>query len=402
MTVPWGGAVAPGLGSVCDAFVGLLESGEETGAAFCARVDGVVVADLWGGWADRDRRRPWQPDTLVHTFSVSKPFAALPVLLLAGRGLLLLDDLAVVHWPQYAAAGKVRSTVRHLLAHQAGLPAFPPDTDGLLLDDAALRAVLAAAPPEWEPGTAHGEHALTYGHLLDGVVRGAAGASLAEVFAAEVAGPLGLDAHFGVPLAQQPRVAELEYAAPSWPADICGDPGTPKHRALAHPAGALDVDVLNGRAWRSASFPAIGLHATAHAVARFYDALPAADGPVAQLLGTPVHAELLSPQAGGEDRVLGRPVTWGLGPQLDGGEVGMGGIGGSYGGVVLRGGATEAAPGGASGGASGAAPGGARGGASGAAPGGAGYACAYLTRRLGDHARAFAVIDELDRCLATS
>ena len=334
MTTPWGGTVAPGLSPVLDAFRRLLDEGDETGAAFCVTVEGRAVVDVWGGWADVARTRPWQPDTLVQTFSVSKPFAAAAVLLLAGRAVLHLDDPVAVHWPEFGTAGKVRTTVRQLLAHQAGLPAFAPDTDGLLLDSAALRTALAGSAPEWEPGTAHGEHALTYGHLLDGVVRGASGASLGELFDVEVAAPLGLDAHFGLPAAHHARIAELEYANPTWPEEVRGDPGTPKHRALSHPAGALDVRMLNSTAWRSAQFPAIGLHATAHAVARFYDGLLAPDGAVARLLGAQLHAQMLRPHTTGIDRVLGREVTWGLGPQFDDGEVGMGGIGGSLGAAV--------------------------------------------------------------------
>ena len=366
MTPPWGGSVRHGLEPVRDAFCDLLHSGVETGAAFCAVADGGRLVDLWGGWSDSARTQPWQPDTLVHTYSVSKPFAALPVLVLVARGLLDLEQHVADVWPQFAAAGKGRTTVRHVLSHQAGLPAFPPGTEDALLQPAALRASLARAAPEWVPGSSHGEHALTYGHLLDGICRGAVGRSLGEVFDTEVATPLHLDAFFGIPADQLGRAAELELAHADWPLTVRAEPGSGRDRALGRPAGALDVEVLNSTKWRRAEFPAIGLHATAHAVARFYDGLAGPTGAVARLLGHRVYRELLTAQTHGPDRVLGNPVSWGLGVQLGDGEVGMGGIGGSLGLLAPH----------------------------------KSYAVGYVTRRLGDHSRVDALLDELDRCLA--
>lgn len=366
MTPPWGGSVRHGLEPVRDAFCALLDSGAETGAAFCAFADGGSVVDLWGGWSDADRTRPWQPDTLTHTFSVSKPFAALPLLVLAGRGLVDLDGLVADAWPEYAAAGKHNTTLRHVLSHQAGLPAFARETEGLLLQPSALRASLARAAPEWVPGSARGEHALTYGHLLDGICRGAVGRSLGELFDTEVATPLHLDAFFGVPPDQLGRVADLELAQPDWPVTVRAGPESGRDRALARPAGALDVTVLNSAGWRRAQFPAIGLHTTAHSVARFYDELAAPTGAVARLLGPDVYRQLLTSQTRGPDRVLGNPVSWGLGVQLDNGAVGMGGIGGSLGMLAPD----------------------------------KGYAVGYVTRRLDDHTRVDVLLGELDRCLS--
>src|SRR3712207_2973479 len=71
---------------VQDAFEANLPAPDETGAAVHVVVDGRPVVDLWGGWADAARTRPWTEDTLVNAYSVGKPFIALAVLRLVADG----------------------------------------------------------------------------------------------------------------------------------------------------------------------------------------------------------------------------------------------------------------------------------------------------------------------------
>lgn len=153
---PLAGSVEPTFGPVRDAFVELLRSGEEAGAALAVVHDRRLVVDLRGGWSGPERAGPWQPDTLVSPFSVSKPAAALGLLLLIDRGLVGLNDRVTRYWPEFGAAGKDQATIRHLLAHQAGVPAFPvPLPIEAIADWDRLCSDLAAAAPEWAPGTAH-------------------------------------------------------------------------------------------------------------------------------------------------------------------------------------------------------------------------------------------------------
>ncbi|MFZ0323656.1 MAG: serine hydrolase domain-containing protein [Actinomycetes bacterium] len=361
------GVVAPPFEGVRNRFASLVSDGVEGGAALCVVVDDTVVVDLVGGWSDVGRTRAWTPGTLVHTYSVGKPFAALALLVLVQDGALTLDMPVADVWPDYAAAGKGATTVRHLLTHQAGLPAFGASLEpNDLLDPTTLVAWLAQAHPEWVPGRGLGEHALTYGHLLAAVVTAVSGRSLGEQFRLRVARPLGWDAWFGVPPDELGRVADLEYASPLWPQDIAGPTGSLRHRALTQPQGALEVRVLNHPRWRQAEFPAIGMHASARGVVALYAQLLTPDGPLAQILGPEVFDGLVEPQAHGWDRTLEREVTWTLGMQRDGGDVGMGGIGGSVGFASLD----------------------------------KGYAFAYVTRTLGDHARVDALVTEVEAALA--
>jgi hypothetical protein len=188
---------------------------------------------------------------------------------------------------------------------------------------------------------------------------------MGEVFRRAVAGPLGLDAHFGVPTPAMVRVADLELSNPDWPVATAGSPGSLRWRALTRPPGTLDVAVLNGRSWRAGEFPAIGLHSTARAIARFYGELLDPKGPVAALLGSELYQAFLSPAVTGHDRLLDREVTWSLGLQVDDLGVGMGGIGGCDAYADTR----------------------------------HGFGYAYLTRRLADHARSERILASLESVL---
>ncbi|NKY99063.1 serine hydrolase domain-containing protein [Nocardiopsis alborubida] len=351
------GFVADGFDTVRQVFQRLIDEERETGAGLSVWRGGDEVVRLSGGWVGADRRRPWREDTLVQPYSVSKPFAALAALVAVRDGELGLDEPIGGYWREYGVRGKEHTTLRHVLTHQAGQPRFPAVAAELdLLDDVGLRQSLAQAAPEYAPGTSLGEHALTYGHLIDGVLRAGAGASLAEVFNEVVRPALGLDAWFGVPTGELDRVADLEYAFPDWPERL---PAAPWLRV---PTGALDVRRTNSSAWRQTAFAGVNLHATATSVAEFFSLLTDADGPLRALLGAELHREYISAQATGRDEVFGTELTWTLGLLRDNGKIAKGGIGGSAAWWSIK----------------------------------HGHACAYLTRRLDDHSRAAEIATALE------
>ena len=161
---------------------GLVEAGLEVGAAVAVVRDGVVEIDHCVGTTNGSDA--WRSDTLVMTFSVAKPFAALAFLDAVADGLLSLDQPVATVWPEFARHGKEATTMRHLLSHQAGLPVFPPGAAAVGYDDReTLVALLADSAPLHPPGEGVAEHALTYGHLLDEVLRRATGEPLADRFA---------------------------------------------------------------------------------------------------------------------------------------------------------------------------------------------------------------------------
>ena len=261
---------------------------------------------------------------------MTKPWAALAVLVLADRGRIDLDERVATYWPEYGAAGKSETTVRHLLAHQAGLVGLAAELDlDTLLDHAALARTLAAAIPDWPPGTRHGEHALLYGTLLGELVRRVDGRSLGRFLREEVAEPWAIDFQVGLADTDLPRVADLVDDG-AWRESMRASPFAP---ALAAQAGVLDVETANGERWRRAELAAVNGHASAVGVARLYAALAAGgelDG--VRLLRPATVDEMLAPQAEGEDALLGEPVRWGLGLHAEDDDgFGMGGVGGSLG-----------------------------------------------------------------------
>jgi CubicO group peptidase (beta-lactamase class C family) len=243
----------------------------ELGAAVAVTVDGETVVDLWAGWADAARTRPWERDTLVNVWSTTKGPVALCAHLLADRGLLDLDAPVAAYWPEFAAAGKEKVLVRHLLSHRAGLPGpRVPHSLADLYDWEVTVARLAATEPWWEPGTRSGYHALTYGHLVGEVVRRVTGLLPGAFLAREVTGPLGIDFTVGLPEGEAGRAAELVHAP-----DTSGERAAvfsqltpPALASLANPpVGAAEA---NSPAWRAAEIPAANGHGTARAVAALY------------------------------------------------------------------------------------------------------------------------------------
>lgn len=241
----------------------LVASGRESGGAVAVVRDGVLEVDACAGTSDGVA--PWRADTLVMTFSVAKPFAALAALDVVADGRLGLDEPVASVWPAYARAGKEHTTLRHVLSHQAGLPTFPEEAAHIAYDDReALVDLLAGVAPIHPPGAGVAEHALTYGHLLDEIVRRATGEHLAERFA-RIASENGWDLHLRVAEPDLGRVATLVDPDGAWASGYRADPRWGP--ALGRPRGLLEPDVLNSPRFRRTSFPAVALHATALALA---------------------------------------------------------------------------------------------------------------------------------------
>jgi CubicO group peptidase (beta-lactamase class C family) len=318
------------FGPVRDCFAEVVGGQAGTGAAFAVWCDGQPVVDLWGGHADVGRLRPWDPGSLVQPYSVSKPFAAVCALRLAEAGRLELDAPVQRYWPEFRAP----ATVRHVLSHQAGVVMLDrPAPTAAFYDWDRLCGLLAAQEPCWQPGTAHGESALFYGHLVGELVRRVDGRGTGRFLREEVCGPAGLDFAFGLSRSQQERAVDLTGLDDAF-RDACAS-GRPElyGRAMSNPPGALDGPVVNGAAWRAAEIPALNGHGTARAVAGFYHALSAG-----RILGAAMLAEAVTAHCAGPDRVFGGHGAWGLGFGVSGDGYGMGGVGGSYGGTSTAGG----------------------------------------------------------------
>ena len=204
------GTVAEGFEPVREAFVRNFETLGDRGAAVAVYRDGQKVVDLWGGTRDVDGTAPWERGTAQVVRSATKGVAAAVLLLLHQRGQLDLDAPVGHYWPEFKARGKERVLVRHVLNHRAGLPVLDrPLTPQEALDPLRGPAAVAAQAPAWEPGTDHGYHALTYGWLLDELVRRVTGQGTGQWLASQVTGPLGLELWLGLPESETGRVGRV-------------------------------------------------------------------------------------------------------------------------------------------------------------------------------------------------
>lgn len=305
--------------AVREVFEGSLNSGEDIGASFCATIEGETVVDLWGGWADPARTRPWERDTIINVYSTTKTMCALTALLIADRGDLDFDAPVARYWPEFAANGKAGIKVSHLMSHSAGLSGWAETiTTETLYDWEKATSLLAAQAPFWEAGTAPGYHALTQGYLVGEVVRRITGKSLGTVFREEIAEPLGADFWIGLPASEDHRVAELlPPPAGGGVADMRNQ--TELMRNMSMNPG-IDVSATKTRGWRGAEIPAAGGTGNARSVAEIHMIL--ANGGVAKgkrFMSEAGCRKALELQVEGQDLILAAPSRFGLGFGLGGG-----------------------------------------------------------------------------------
>ncbi|MDT0610020.1 serine hydrolase domain-containing protein [Streptomyces lancefieldiae] len=358
------GTVAEGFEPVRDAFARNFAALGDRGAAVAVYRDGRKVVDLWGGTkhvdgtadtAGANGAEPWRRGTAQVVRSATKGVAAAVPLLLHQRGELDLDAPVGEYWPEFKAHGKEQVRVRHVLNHRAGLPVLDrPLTPEEALDPLRGPEAVAAQAPVWEPGTDHGYHALTYGWLLDELVRRVTGGrSTGEWIAEEIARPLGLDLWLGLPAAEEAagragRVGRVEGPEPSGGprlrpkrsvTEAYEDPASLTRRAFAAITPFPDQ---NDPAYRASALPATNGIATADGLARFYAALIGeADGVTGRtrLFDPATTRRARAEESAGPDRVLVVNTRFGLGYMLHGsaspflspGSFGHPGRGGSLG-----------------------------------------------------------------------
>jgi CubicO group peptidase (beta-lactamase class C family) len=298
----------------------------EGGGAFCAFAEGDTVVDLWAGIAEPGVE--WTRDTKAVVMSSTKGMTALCAHVLFDRGELDVDAAVEKYWPEFAAAGKERTSVRHLLSHQSGAIGVPGAHDLLSWsgggwgDTEAIAAAIAGGPPAWEPGTRHGYHALTFGWLVGELVRRVTDTSLGEFFRSEVAAKLGADCRIGTPPEELGGVASvIEWGDSSAPRRQPGpmDPESFAGRSvLAGAHGSLFFDetgsprfaeFMNNPQVLGSEIGAIGGTSTARGLARLYSSLACGEELVSRRSVEVFSAE----QVCGKDAVMRTPSRWALG-----------------------------------------------------------------------------------------
>jgi len=323
MDVEVRGFVAPGFENVREAFRENWQ-GYEVGACVSVVHQGRTVVDLWGGWLDRECTRPWLGDTLVNVYSTTKGMGSLAAAILADEGRLDYEARVVEYWPEFRAEGKDQITVAQLLSHQAGLCGLPRKTTVEdLYDWEGMVRKLAAMKPLWEPGTAAGYHAVTWGFFPGELILRITGKTLGAYFHEKVAGPLKADFYIGLPDSEMDRVADLIGPNRARVPQKKIDPNRempPFYRiALMNPSIRPFKDA-SSHAWRKAELAAANGQANARGIARIYGALAGGgeiDG-VRIISRAGIEAATIEEVDGGQPNlVTGRATRFGRGFRLN-------------------------------------------------------------------------------------
>jgi CubicO group peptidase (beta-lactamase class C family) len=347
-TVDIQGSCAPRFERVRAAFEENFAGRGELGAAVAAWVDGELVVNLWGGWADAEETKPWREDTLGTVLSGTKGLTSTCVHRLAELGEIDLDAPVARYWPEFGQSGKREITLAMVLAHRSGVigprarMAWEQVADRELVCER-----LAAAAPWWEPDAAQGYHMTAYGFIVGEVFRRVTGTTVGRYLRAEIAEPLGAEIHIGLAPSEHHRCSE-PVDKPTVPAllAVVGAPRDPTS-LVEHPKAALAIsmgftsdDELGSHdlaRWRELEFPGTNAQVSALGMATFYNALA-----TERLLGRAQMDRARASQGGLEpDLVLGPDVAehgWGLGYMLNQRRVngpnprifGHGGLGGSF------------------------------------------------------------------------
>lgn len=317
------------FGAVADAFRRNFKDPGEDAAAVAVFHQGTRVVDLRAG-TDVVYRRPMPQGGLMMVASCSKGITATVLAILIERGELDPEQLVATYWPEFAAGGKERVSVAMVASHTAGLP-YPPLGTGLRSLDLhrgeAVTRALAAAAPLWNPGAAMAYHPVTYGTLLDEIVRRATGHSIGHHVRTLIAEPLGVDLWIGLPKEAIPRVVPGRWADtdPMQPDDDVPQPGS--YAALRQqflrenpPMDPDFTDPAEVEKFYAAERPAVGAITDARALAAMYAAVL---GPVAgvRLIGDDTRALVTRPRTDDVETLIesgtaGPDIRFGLGFQL--------------------------------------------------------------------------------------
>ena len=293
-------------------------------AALAVRRGDEIVLELAHGHDVTGR--PFTTRTPVFLYSAVKPAAALAVLLAAARREISLDEPVARVWGAFGVHGKQDVTVAQILCHAAAVPGWwDPISVAVYADHEAAADQLAAARPWWPPGEP-GEHATSYGHLIDGLLGRATGRGVEAWWPAlQDATGTAIDLVAGTGAR---RPAPLDDPGGAWHAGWLAR----TDRAaglLTNPPELTDTGWINGPDGRRLVAPAVTGYASAQDLSALWSWW--SGPPSSTVLGAQLHRRATRPAVVGHDHVLGRAVAWGLGPQFDDTGYGMGGIGGCVG-----------------------------------------------------------------------
>lgn len=279
-----------------------IREGREIGVQVAAYLGEDLVVDAWGGLADPSSGRKVDGDTLFNVYSVTKAVAATALHIQADRGRIDYDAAIAKYWPEYAANGKARTTVRDALTHRACIPQMPEGvTPERMCDWNWMTQQIAQSKPLAEPGTKTLYLSMTFGWIVGELVRrtDGQGRSLGRFVREEIAAPLGIeDLWIGIPDEVEHRVAkQIDAMVPIPPEHL-----PPLFLASMPPQVALTPVVFERPDVRRAEVAGVGGIFNARSEARFWATLAnggALNG--VRILSKDLVATLDTPRANSEE-----------------------------------------------------------------------------------------------------
>jgi len=331
-------------------FADAIESEFEVGAALAIEHKGELVVNLWGGHKDALRKSPWQEDTLVNVWSVTKGVTATCIAKLINDGHLDPDKKVSTYWPEYSCNGKENTKVSDFLCHRAGMFGFQGGIpEGSWQDWKKFTDHLQSQAPIREPGSSQGYHAMTYGWLVGELIRRVDGRTAGEYFKEEIATPFNIDFHIGLQESDFERCADMlmrdmDANTTKMPGDFVRHipdfmlPKKLKNFKAAITGGDFliafqgrhddGLDYANLPDWRMAEIPSANGHGSAKSLAKLYGILSNGcerDG--ISIMKPETLARSMTPHSSGPDTVLfGGDMKFGLGYELGRGVSGLGNL----------------------------------------------------------------------------
>ncbi|CAF1129927.1 unnamed protein product [Rotaria sp. Silwood1] len=254
------GKTDPGWEFLQHLFLENFHQEHDLGASFAVYYEGKPVVDLWGGWFNELKSKPYDHDTLQIPFSTTKGLVATAVALCVQRGLLNYSSPVRQYWPEYGQYGKENTTVADILSHRAGLSSDISPFE-LALNWTAIIHILEQRKPEWTPGTAHGYHGLTYGWLTGELVRRVdpKKRTFGQFIQDEITNPLKIEFYIGLPKEKEYRVSPLYFDS--------------NVRNIIDERTLLELSVFNDYRYHQAEIPGVNGITNARSVARLYASL---------------------------------------------------------------------------------------------------------------------------------
>lgn len=262
------------------------------------------------------------PDTPVCLFSASKIVNAMLVHLLNEQGKINLLDPVSHYIPEFAANGKRRATIFHLLSHRGGIPKIETEvTPELLFDREQILQHLYAAKPISRAGSQLSYHAVTAGYILGELVERVSGQDIREFLHEHIEKPMGMP-FFNYGLKAEYR----DQAALNYPTGMHPKLGTDLYLNRVLGGGLqLAVDVTNDTRFMDTVCPAGNIYTSAEQANRFFEML--LNG------GRYQGKKILSPETAFRatlptsnvtiDRSLLAPMRYALGPMLGSNPIGI-------------------------------------------------------------------------------